>query len=142
MRHPFLLLHPAKACAEAAAAKQALEQLQQHMTKAGLIGPCILSLQMSILKNRRSGKLIRYGMIRESCRKSASDNFRKVVPTACAEDRGSCCGSTSLAEALVEALFSILRIPSKSLWRWKVRNSRRNSAVMCLPPILALYLKT
>ena len=50
MRHPVLLLHPAKACAEAAAAKQALEQLQQHMTKAGLIGPRIHSLQMSSLK--------------------------------------------------------------------------------------------
>ena len=49
MRHPFLVLHPAKACTEAAAAKQAIKQLQQDMMKAGFIGPRIRSLQMHCL---------------------------------------------------------------------------------------------
>ena len=70
-----------------------------------------------------------------------------------AEDRGSFRGSTSLAEALAEALFSICRIPSSCFYGdgrlGNITNFQRDSAVMCLPPFtlnpkmkILLYLRS
>ena len=95
---------------------------------------CLLSTKAppnEQLKNRRSTKLIRYG---NNVGNRLATSSEKWFPLCVRKIAETFVETLRLRKLLRKLLFSIRRIPSKSLWRWKVLSFRINSAVMWFPP--------